>query len=120
MTSYFGHPEREPLASGLKSLEDALRIRSRVLLAFEKAETEPDPVVRQQLMTIVVVGDGPTGVELAGAFVELTRTVLRSGFRHIDPRQARVILVEAGPRLLAYLSEQSSASAKTSIRTARG
>src|SRR5574337_2111928 len=66
-------------------------------------------------MTIVIVGGGPTGVELAGAFAELTRTVLRSDFRHIDPRQARVILVEAGPRLLAHLSEQSSASAKRQL-----
>lgn len=115
VTSYFGHPEWEALAPGLKSLEDALRIRSRVLLAFEKAETEPDPVVRQQLMTVVVVGGGPTGVELAGAFAELTRTVLRSDFRRIDPRQARVLLVEAGPRLLAHLSEQSSGSAQRQL-----
>ena len=115
ITSYFGHPEWEVLAPGLKSLDDALRIRRRILLAFEKAETEPDPGQRQRLMTIAVVGGGPTGVELAGAFAELTRTVLRSDFRHIDPRQARVILVEAGPRLLAHLSEKSSASARRQL-----
>jgi NADH:ubiquinone reductase (H+-translocating) len=114
-TSYFGHPEWEALAPSLKSLEDALGIRSRVLSAFEKAEAERDPTVRQRLMTIVVVGGGPTGVELAGAFAELTRTVLRADFRRIDPRQARVILVEAGPRLLAHLSEQSSAKAKQQL-----
>ncbi|MGH7972620.1 MAG: NAD(P)/FAD-dependent oxidoreductase, partial [Limisphaerales bacterium] len=114
-TSYFGHPEWERFAPGLKSLEDALGIRRRILLAFEQAEAEPDPVARQRLMTIVVVGGGPTGVELAGAFAELTRTVLCSDFRRIDPRQARVILVEAGPRLLAHLSEQSSASAQRQL-----
>lgn len=114
-TSYFGHPKWEAHAQGMKSLEDALRIRSDVLLAFEKAETESDPITRQRLMTLVVVGGGPTGVELAGAFAELTRTVLRSDFRHIDPGQARVILIEAGPRLLPHLSEKSSASARCQL-----
>lgn len=115
VTSYFGHPEWESHAPGMKSLEDALSIRSRVLLAFEKAEVEPDPIARRRLMTLVVVGGGPTGVELAGALAELTRTVLRADFRHIDPGQARVILVEAGPRLLAHLSEKSSASAQRQL-----
>ncbi|MEO6785096.1 MAG: FAD-dependent oxidoreductase, partial [Chthoniobacteraceae bacterium] len=115
VTSYFGHPEWEAFAPGLKSLNDALRIRSRILLTFEKAETEPDADERRRLMTIVVVGGGPTGVELAGAFAELTRTVLQSDFRRIDPRQARVILVEAGPRLLAHLSVESSASAQRQL-----
>ena len=114
-TSYFGHPDWEVHAPGMKSLDDALRIRSQVLLAFEKAETEPDPLVRKRLMTLVVVGGGPTGVELAGAFAELTRTVLRADFRHIDPGQARVILVEAGPRLLAHLSEESSENARRQL-----
>ena len=93
-TGYFGHPEWEQFAPGLKTLDDALRIRSRVLLAFEKAENENDPAVRDQLLTIVVVGGGPTGVELAGAFAELARTVLKRDFRRIDPSQARVILIE--------------------------
>lgn len=115
VTSYFGHPEWEAFAPGLKSLQDALRIRSRILLAFEKAETEPHADKRRRLMTIVVVGGGPTGVELAGAFAELARTVLQSDFRRIDPRQARVILVEAGPRLLAHLSAESSASAQRQL-----
>lgn len=111
VTSYFGHPEWEVFAPGLKSLEDALRIRSRILLTFEKAENEPDADERSRLMTMVVVGGGPTGVELAGAFAELANRVLHSDFRRIDPRQARVILIEAGPRLLAHLSPKSSASA---------
>lgn len=115
ITSYFGHPEWEAFAPGLKSLSDALRIRSRILLAFEKAETESDADERQRLMTIVVVGGGPTGVELAGAFAELARTVLHADFRRIDPRQARVILVEAGSRVLAHLSEKSSASARRQL-----
>lgn len=114
-TSYFGHPEWESYAPGMKTLEDALRIRSRVLGAFERAETECDPVIRRRLMTLVVVGGGPTGVELAGALAELTRTVLRSDFRRIDPGVARVILIEGGPRLLAHLSEESSASARSQL-----
>src|SRR5437867_6283653 len=86
-TSYFGHPEWEAFAPGLKSLEDAIRIRRNVLLAFEKAENEPEPAQRDRLMTIVVVGGGPTCVELAGACAELARHVLHSDFRHIHPSQ---------------------------------
>jgi NADH dehydrogenase len=100
-TSYFGHPEWEKFAPGLKSLADAVNIRSRVLLAFERAETENEPGSHEGLMTIVVVGGGPTGVELAGAFAELARHVLRADFRRIDPKRARVILIEATPRILA-------------------
>ncbi len=111
VTSYFGHPEWAEFAPGLKSLEDALRIRRNVLLAFERAENETDPAMRRRLMTLVVVGGGPTGVELAGAFAELARHVLRRDFRRIDPGQARVILVEAGPRLLPQMPESLSASA---------
>src|SRR5205814_6715866 len=88
VTSHFGHPEWEPFAPGLKSLDDALRIRRQILLAFEGAETTSDPVERQRLMTIVVVGGGPTGVELAGAFAELARNVLRTDFKRIDPSKA--------------------------------
>jgi NADH dehydrogenase len=102
-TSYFGHPEWEQFAPGLKSLEDAIRIRHNVLLAFEKAECESDPVARDKLMTIVVVGGGPTGVELAGAFAELARIVLKRDFRRIDPGKARVILIEASPVVLSHL-----------------
>jgi len=111
VTSYFGHPEWAEAAPGLKSLDDALRIRRDVLLAFERAENEADPVVRGRLMTLVVVGGGPTGVELAGAFAELTRQVLRSDFRRIDPGQARVVLIEAGPRLLPQMPASLAASA---------
>jgi NADH dehydrogenase len=111
VTSYFGHPEWAEFAPGLKSLDDALRIRRQVLLAFERAENEADPAVRGRLMTLVVVGGGPTGVELAGAFAELARHVLRRDFRRIDPGQARVVLIEAGPRLLPQLPESLSASA---------
>jgi NADH dehydrogenase len=110
-TSYFGHPEWEEFAPGLKTLEDALRIRSQVLLAFEKAEDEEDSAKRQQLMTIVVVGGGPTGLELAGAFAELTRTVLKRDFRRIDPAQARIILLEAAPRVLSNFPADLSTSA---------
>jgi NADH dehydrogenase len=102
-TSYFGHPEWEQFAPGLKTIEDALRVRSQILLAFELAEALDDPAARQRLMTIVVVGGGPTGVELAGAFAELARTVLRRDFRRIDPSQAKIILLEAGPQILAHL-----------------
>jgi NADH dehydrogenase len=102
-TSYFGHPEWEQFAPGLKSLEDAIRIRHNVLLAFEKAECESDPATCDKLMTIVVVGGGPTGVELAGAFAELARIVLKRDFRRIDPGKARVILIEASPVVLSHM-----------------
>jgi NADH:ubiquinone reductase (H+-translocating) len=115
VTSYFGHSEWEYLASGLKSLDDALRIRREVLLAFERAETEEDPVRRAQLMTVVVVGGGPTGVELAGAFAELARKVLRRDFRRIDPTQAKVVLLEAGSRVLSHLPERLSESARRQL-----
>jgi NADH dehydrogenase len=115
VTSYFGHNEWEPFARGLKSLDDALAIRRDVLLAFEKAEMETDPDRRRQLMTVVVVGGGPTGVELAGAFAELTRNVLSRDFDHIDPRQARIILIEAGPRVLGHMPEDLSASARRQL-----
>ena len=110
-TGYFDHPEWERYAPGLKSLDDALRIRRRILLAFERAENSADPAERKRLMTIVVVGGGPTGVELAGAFAELTRRVLKRDFRQIDPRQARVILLEAMPRLLRQFPERLSLKA---------
>ncbi len=111
-TSYFGHPEWEEHAPGLKTLEDALRIRSRILLAFERAETETSAEEQARLMTMVVVGGGPTGVELAGAFAELARHVLRADFRRIDPARARVILLEGGPRILGHLPPDLSASAQ--------
>ncbi len=115
-TSYFGHPEWEPFAPGLKSLDDAMGIRRRILLAFEKAENAGSVAEHQQWMTIVVVGGGPTGVELAGAFAELTRTVLQRDFKRIDPSQARVMMVEAGPRVLAQFSPELSASAERQLK----
>jgi NADH:ubiquinone reductase (H+-translocating) len=114
-TSYFGHPEWEQFAPGLKSLEDAVRIRRDILLAFETAETEPDAAERQRLMTIVVVGGGPTGVELAGAFAELTRQVLRKDFRHIDPTTAQIILIEASPRVLSHMDDSLQISAQEQL-----
>ncbi len=98
--SYFGHPEWAPLAPGLKTVEDALEIRRRVLLAFERAERETDPETRRALLTFVVVGAGPTGVELAGALSEIARHTLLADFRHIDPESARVVLLEALPNVL--------------------
>jgi NADH dehydrogenase len=110
-TSYFGHAEWEEFAPGLKSLEDAIRIRHHVLLAFEKAECETDPDVQARLMTIVIVGGGPTGVELAGAFAELARIVLRRDFRNVDPGKARVILIEASPVVLSHMPPDLATSA---------
>ena len=98
--AYFGHDEWRTVAPGLKSLEDALDIRRRVLLAFEHAEREADPARRRALLTFVVVGGGPTGVELAGALAEISRQSLSRDFRHFDPGSARVLLMEGGPSLL--------------------
>ena len=107
---YFGHDEWEQFAPGLKSLEDAVELRRRILLAFEVAEKSPTDAERQQAMTFVVVGAGPTGVEMAGAISELARHTLRHDFRHIDPAHTRVLLVEAGPRVLPTFSEKISES----------
>src|ERR1700731_4356408 len=109
--SYFGHPEWEKLAPGLKSLEDAIEIRRRILMAFEYAEKITDEAARRAAMTFVIVGGGPTGVEMAGAIAEIARYTLRKDFRHIDPSQARVILVEGEPRVLAAFPEDLSAKA---------
>lgn len=114
-TGYFGHPEWEQFAPGLKTLDDALRIRSQILLAFERAENEADTAEHDKLMTIVIVGGGPTGVELAGAFAELTRTVLNRDFRRIDPTQARIILIEGSPKVLSHLPPDLSASAQNQL-----
>ncbi|MCA9790530.1 MAG: NAD(P)/FAD-dependent oxidoreductase [Candidatus Eremiobacteraeota bacterium] len=105
-TSYFGNDQWEEVAPGLKSLQDALTIRQRVLWAFERAEKLEDGPEREKLMTIVVVGGGPTGVELAGAMAELRRHVLRWDFKNIDPNKARVLLVEGGPGLLGAFPER--------------
>jgi len=114
--SYFGHDEWEVLAPGLKSLEDAVDIRQRVLLAFERAERETDTVRRHAFLTFVIVGGGPTGVELAGAVAELRRYALRRDFRRIDPAEATVMLLEGGPRLLPSYPESLSTKAKQDLR----
>lgn len=112
VTSYFGHPEWAEHAPGLKSINDALRIRREILYAFEKAELTNDPEELKKLMTIVIVGGGPTGVELAGAAKELGRYVMRHDFRKIDPTKIRVLLVEAADRVLLHLPRDLSASAQ--------
>ena len=114
--AYFGRPEWEGLAPGLKTLEDALEIRRRVLMAFERAEREADPVARQRHLTFVVIGGGPTGVELAGALAEIRRYALRRDFRRIDPRDATVMLLEGGPRLLASYPPKLATRAKEVLR----
>jgi NADH dehydrogenase len=98
--AYFGHDEWLPYAPGLKTLEDALEMRRRVLLAFEKAERESDPVRQRALLTFVIVGGGPTGVELAGALAEIARQSLAKDFRHFDPTSSRILLIEGGPTVL--------------------
>jgi NADH dehydrogenase len=109
--AYFGHDEWEAFAPGLKTLEDATTVRRRLLLAFERAERETDPRARAALLTFVIVGAGPTGVELAGTIAELARNTLRPDFRHIDTAASRVVLIEAGPRVLAGFAEELSAYA---------
>lgn len=113
--AYFGHPEWEPLAPGLKTVEDATHIRRRFLLAFEAAEQEEDPEERRALLTFVVVGAGATGVEMAGAFAEIAAHSLVRDFRRIDPSTAQVILLEGGPRVLAAYDEDLSAYARRSL-----
>lgn len=103
--AYFGHEEWQVMAPGLKTLEDALEIRRRVLLAYERAERESDPAKRIPLLTFVVIGGGPTGVELAGALAEISRLSLARDFRHFDPTSARIILIEAGLSILSTFPE---------------
>lgn len=116
VTSYFGHAEWEEFAPGLKTIEDALRIRRDVLLGFERAENETDPKAREALMTIVIVGGGPTGVELAGACAELARYVLRRDFDHIDPAKAKVILIEGSPVILSHMPSDLAQSAQKQLQ----
>lgn len=104
--AYFGHDEWRRLAPGLKTLEDALEIRRRVLMAFERAELETDPARRKALLTFVLIGAGPTGVEMAGALAEISRQSLARDFRHFDPSSARIVLVEAGPAVLPTFPPQ--------------
>jgi NADH:ubiquinone reductase (H+-translocating) len=113
--AYFGHDEWEPFAPGLKTLEDATTLRRRILVAFERAERESDPRVRAALLTFVIIGAGPTGVELAGTIAELAQHTLAPDFRNIDTRKARVVLIEAGPRVLAGFADDLSAYAQASL-----
>ncbi|MGA2995534.1 NAD(P)/FAD-dependent oxidoreductase [Bradyrhizobium sp.] len=113
--AYFGHDEWEPFAPGLKTLEDATTLRRRILVAFERAERESDPEKRAALLTFVIVGAGPTGVEIAGTIAELARDTLPPDFRNIDTHQARVVLIEAGPRVLAGFPDDLSAYAQRSL-----
>jgi len=113
--SYFGHDDWESQAPGLKDLEDALEIRRRILLAFERAERERDEAKRRAWLSFVIVGGGPTGVELAGAIAEIAKQVMVSDFRAISPQEARIILVEAGPRVLAAFPEELSVAAERAL-----
>jgi NADH dehydrogenase len=113
--AYFGHDEWEPFAPGLKTLEDATTLRRRILVAFERAERETDPEKRDALLTFVIVGAGPTGVEMAGTIADMARDTLPPDFRNIDTRKARVVLIEAGPRVLAGFPEDLSAYAQASL-----
>src|SRR5690606_30333077 len=112
---YFGHPEWAKLAPGLKGLEDATEIRRRLFLAYENAEKCTDEKERERFMTFVLIGAGPTGVELAGAFAEIAHKVLGKDFRHIKPQESKVILIEAGPRILPSFKESISKRAKKDL-----
>ncbi len=113
--AYFGNDEWEPLAPGLKTVEDALDIRRRILLAFERAEASSDPAEQERHMTFVVVGAGPTGVELAGAIAEIATHTLRGQYRSIDTTRSRIVLLEAGPRVLPAFVEKLSAAAEQQL-----
>ena len=112
--AYFGNDWASD-APGLKTIDDATYLRRRILLAFERAETETDPVERRRLLNFVVVGGGPTGVEMAGAIAELAKRALAMDFRSIDPRSTRIILIEAGPRLLLPFDPSLSEAARRSL-----
>jgi NADH dehydrogenase len=113
--AYFGHDDWESVAPGLKTIDDATGIRRRILSAFEQAEQGSDPEARRRLLTFVVIGGGPTGVEMAGAIAELAHVALRRDFRTINPREARIVLVEAGPRLLPAFPAVLSEAARRSL-----
>ena len=113
--SYFGHDDWSTAAPGLKTLDDALAIRRRLLLAFEQAEREHDPAKQRRLLTFVIIGGGPTGVEMAGALAEIARQALRSEFDAIDPASARILLIEAGPSILPAFPDRLRASAKRAL-----
>jgi NADH dehydrogenase len=115
--AYFGHDEWEPFAPGLKTLEDATTLRRRILVAFERAERESDQRARAALLTFVIIGAGPTGVELAGTIAELAQHTLAPDFRNIDTHKARVVLIEAGPRVLAGFPDELSAYAQASLES---
>ena len=115
--SYFGHDEWAPFAPGLKHIADATEIRRRFLLAFERAEVVEDDAERERLLTFVIIGGGATGVEMAGAIAEVAQRTLRHDFRHIDPRRSRIILIEAGPRLLPTFPKALSDYTTRSLRT---
>jgi len=114
--SYFGRDEWESVAPGLKKIDDATSIRRRILTAFENAESSDDAEARRRFLTFVVIGGGPTGVEMAGAIAELARVVLRHDFRRIDPTEARIVLVESGPRLLSAFPPKLSEAAQASLK----
>src|SRR5467141_3790633 len=114
--SYFGHDEFEKFAPGLKSLADAVGIRNRILRAFERAEAAEDPQAHRDLLTFVLVGAGPTGVEMAGAIAVLVRTTLRAEFRRIDPAAVRIVLLDRAPRVLGTFSEDLSQAAQERLK----
>ena len=115
--SYFGHTEFERFAPGLKTLADAVAVRNKILTAFERAEAEEDPSQHRDLLTFVLVGAGPTGVEMAGAIAVLIRNTLRSEFRRINPDSARIVLIDMAPRVLGTFSEELSAAAKERLES---